>query len=612
MRLLLNEKKMKRTGKPKSEISSKTKDLTLTSVRKNNFQVKSKVTRHLSQTSKPSEACKNELKRVINLQILFDKLDKWSPSISDLFVDEKFPVTPENLSKDFRACDSVDWLRPGDILASKDDHARLGVYQTKWSEPTQKQLGDCYLVTACQALCSTAQGRRMLQAVFPDEASERLLDGLVKCRFYVNGCVNNASITFIDVVIDDRLPVDKRTNKLIYGSCENATDFWFPLLEKAYAKLYGSNYENIVAGVPEEVFIDICGALTLYLNPQNSHDSQILIEKLCSMRKSDRLIACADTVRMKSNSNSVPKSHSFTIVDFISATNNEYMIKLKNPWSSKQPICQDMQALNRAKTEADNILLLSFADFQIHFGAASLLLKLPCSSNDIVHEFTGEFATGKMYSDREILEKQLTCKNDYLNYLTTKTDFYLLESSGPCEILFNFTQYEHLKNFQSGQHNELKLCIVDLAEDNRTSVFNANYSHRIESSRTGRTLSKLFKIPQAKQQYLVCCMIVNKNVRTREDSLQSRINYLLRACCLNETANHMISFVKIQNLSDANIHFDVNSCSDCNRIMMKGLTDPKFFCVNNFYYCTDCYGKKKFTNATGSLSGLLSEYVNLV
>ena len=61
-----------------------------------------------------------------------------------------------------------------------------------------------------------------------------------------------------DVVIDDKLPVDEH-GRLIYGhNNEEKNEMFVPLLEKAYAKLYG-NYDALDGGNSVDALIDMTG-----------------------------------------------------------------------------------------------------------------------------------------------------------------------------------------------------------------------------------------------------------------------------------------------------------------------------------------------------------------
>lgn len=64
---------------------------------------------------------------------------------------------------------------------------------------------------------------------------------------------------WIDIVIDDYLPVDAESGSLVY--CHNKQDtneMFGPLLEKAFAKL-NSCYEFLDGGDPSEAMIDMTG-----------------------------------------------------------------------------------------------------------------------------------------------------------------------------------------------------------------------------------------------------------------------------------------------------------------------------------------------------------------
>lgn len=77
--------------------------------------------------------------------------------------------------------------------------------------------------------------------------------GIFHFRFWYHG-------EWIDVCIDDRLPVDENDN-LIYchnKKCKN--EMFAPLLEKAYAKLF-TCYEFLIGGDFKDALVDLTGGV---------------------------------------------------------------------------------------------------------------------------------------------------------------------------------------------------------------------------------------------------------------------------------------------------------------------------------------------------------------
>ena len=60
---------------------------------------------------------------------------------------------------------------------------------------------------------------------------------------------------WIDIYIDDKLPKKKR------ASCSDTNEWWVPLIEKAYAKFYGS-YAQINGGNPCWAMTDLTGGIS--------------------------------------------------------------------------------------------------------------------------------------------------------------------------------------------------------------------------------------------------------------------------------------------------------------------------------------------------------------
>jgi hypothetical protein len=56
---------------------------------------------------------------------------------------------------------------------------------------------------------------------------------------------------WIYVIVDERIPVDIKTRKPVFGRCRSVHEMWVALIEKAFAKTYGC-YENLISGYVDE------------------------------------------------------------------------------------------------------------------------------------------------------------------------------------------------------------------------------------------------------------------------------------------------------------------------------------------------------------------------
>lgn len=71
----------------------------------------------------------------------------------------------------------------------------------------------------------------LFEHVVPKEQSMQAADyvGVLRFRFWRFG-------TWTEILIDDKLPVYRGTNKLVFMHSRDNNEFWSALIEKAYAK----------------------------------------------------------------------------------------------------------------------------------------------------------------------------------------------------------------------------------------------------------------------------------------------------------------------------------------------------------------------------------------
>lgn len=112
-------------------------------------------------------------------------------------------------------------------------------------------LGDCWFLSSCAAI---SHHQKFLNFIIPSSQClyGEKYTGLLHFRFWRFGY-------WKDVIIDDLLPT--KYDRLLYAKCMDKTEFWLPLLEKAYAKIHDGNYSNIEGGLSKDALVDLTGKI---------------------------------------------------------------------------------------------------------------------------------------------------------------------------------------------------------------------------------------------------------------------------------------------------------------------------------------------------------------
>jgi hypothetical protein len=157
------------------------------------------------------------------------------------------------------------------------------------SATNQGSLGDCWFVSALVTM-TAVKGLVERICVCRDEAV-----GVYGFAFHRDG-------TWIPTVVDDFLYLEHAdysgnfdpdgsrakeyrerwqtgSKRLFFGNCEDQNETWFPLLEKAYAKIHG-DYPSLSAGWIGEAVEDMAGGISTQILTNSTLDKDILWKEI--------------------------------------------------------------------------------------------------------------------------------------------------------------------------------------------------------------------------------------------------------------------------------------------------------------------------------------------
>jgi calpain-15 len=232
----------------------------------------------------------------------------------------------------------VKWSRPEEF-SSKDF---LEIFNpNKEISPTeikQGALGNCYFLSVLAALAEYPE--RIKPLFLTQKCNEYGIYGIKICK---DG-------EWKEIVIDDHFPCDKKRSIPCFSSSEYGT-LWVPIIEKCYAKAYGSYYK-IEGGIPEHAIRDLTGAPTITLD--NSYDNLLnYLKEACAKKwiitasageteASKDLLKEVGLIPMNAYTilevNELPFDFESTSSQNVSQINSniENLLKIRNPWGKNE------------------------------------------------------------------------------------------------------------------------------------------------------------------------------------------------------------------------------------------------------------------------------------
>ncbi|KAF5404325.1 Calpain-2 catalytic subunit [Paragonimus heterotremus] len=290
-----------------------------------------------------------------------------------LWEDPDFPTNDSSIGiPEMRG--KLEWKRPREI----NPRAEFFVGGASRFDIEQGSVGDCWLLAVVSSISSYPQ---LFDHVVPKEQTlqdQQTYVGVFRVRFWRFG-------QWVEVLVDDRLPVYRGTTRLAFMHSADDSEFWSALLEKAYAKINGC-YNNLSGGTQSEAMEDLTGGVceTLQLDPKNRPKDllqmMLLYEKRCC------LMGCSidSQVIEAKMENGLIAGHAYSVTGVRWVTfqgRKQYLVRCRNPWggnyewkgdwADRSPLWNQVSAQEKKSLDVefrdDGEFWMSYEDFITFF-----------------------------------------------------------------------------------------------------------------------------------------------------------------------------------------------------------------------------------------------------
>uniref|UniRef100_A0AAX7UNL6 Calpain 2 n=1 Tax=Astatotilapia calliptera TaxID=8154 RepID=A0AAX7UNL6_ASTCA len=330
-----------------------------------------------------------------------------------LFQDDRFPPEPKSLGYNqlgpySSKTKGIVWKRPTE-LCSNPQFIDDGATRTDIRQGTLGNtmvVCDCWLLAAIASL--TLNQDILARVVPPDQSFTEGYAGIFHFQFWQFG-------EWVDVVVDDRLPT--KDGKLLFVHSAEGSEFWSALLEKAYAKVYGS-YEALTGGNTIEGFEDFTGGIAETYNLKEAPANLFhIIQRALSLGS---LMGCSIDITSAYESEAVTslklvKGHAYSLTGAEEANfkgQQVQLVRIRNPWgevewtgpwsdgSSEWSHVTEDEKLKLNNVAEDGEFWMSYSDFIRNFSKLEICNLTPdtLTSDDVGHwnycQFEGMWRVG--------------------------------------------------------------------------------------------------------------------------------------------------------------------------------------------------------------------------
>ncbi|OMJ74268.1 hypothetical protein SteCoe_26858 [Stentor coeruleus] len=263
------------------------------------------------------EKIRNTIQSIAVDLIPLDQLQSFLSTFD--YIDPYFPPTEYSIyGTEIHDLEEIIWKRPHEFLQGQIEVFQGGI---KKSDIKQGDLGDCWLLSTIASLADHSE--RIWKIFLNPEYSQQNFYRLRICK---DGEWQN-------VTVDNFIPCYVKDGKPVFSK-HNENELWVMILEKAYAKAYGS-YLALKGGSAKDSFENLTGCPAELFRLKKNKDkikSGEFWDNLKEWKKSGRcLIAGTKSDTVADDYGGVSANHCYA-VSRIEEVNGFKLMRLRNPW----------------------------------------------------------------------------------------------------------------------------------------------------------------------------------------------------------------------------------------------------------------------------------------
>ncbi|KAL4468366.1 hypothetical protein ABPG72_012260 [Tetrahymena utriculariae] len=370
-----------------------------------------------------------------------------------IFIDEQFPPDRESLCHNWeditdqstlKSWSQITWLRPKDFLKLSPGE-QIKLFDTiEPNDIKQGILGDCYFLSS---LSSLAEREMLIKRLFETKTYQE--NGLYAIWLNIEG-------EWRCIVVDDHIPCKKKQPAFTRS---NGNELWVLLLEKAYAKAYGSYYK-IEGGNPAVALRDLTGAPYVNFDEKNPDSMFNFLEEHDKAGRGDILTCYTPSTEIREAQLDVGlySGHAYSILDVRRIKTQDgqehRILQIRNPWGKGEwkgdwsdndtKLWNDftMSQVPTFKREEDGSFWMNIQDFCKYFeGVGACQIQESAKYNSISFKLA--------QSNQAIIKLQVVKKSKHLTVSLNQKDMRHFNND-ESKYKYSFATFILIKKEQDG------------------------------------------------------------------------------------------------------------------------------------------------------------------